>query len=194
MESYNTFSDQQLLALLRQDDSEAFSEIYNRYWSPLFSTAYKRLRDKEQCRDVLQNLFTDIWNRKNSFQVENLAAYLHSSVRFLLYKQLAKSPLRAVYYQEFEETIASPFLADDLVNDKELMKLLESWIEALPEKRRKIFLLYYSEDLSTSEIAERLGVSRKTVQNQIVNANVYLRTRFAQFLCLSFVLPYIFRK
>ena len=57
------------------------------------------------------------------------------------------------------------------MEEKELEELAQSWIDALPEKRRKIFLLHFRENLSTKEIAEKLGITQKTVQNQLGTAS-----------------------
>jgi RNA polymerase sigma-70 factor (ECF subfamily) len=59
-----TLSDEQLFLLIKQGSSPAFDEIYNRYWYTLFNSAYKRLRDKEICSDVVQDIFTDLWAGK----------------------------------------------------------------------------------------------------------------------------------
>ncbi|SEM43064.1 RNA polymerase sigma-70 factor, ECF subfamily [bacterium A37T11] len=188
MSPFTPGNDQELLQALRRGDERAFTQLYNQYWSSLYATAYNRLRDREQCQDLVQELFTDVWKRRESLEATTLGAYLHSAMRFMTYKRLAKMPLETRYYQEFEETIASSLFTDDQLLTKELRQLLDHWIEALPEKRRKVFLLHYEESLSTEEIATRLGVSRKTVQNQLNTVYTHLQQKYMHYLLTGMIL------
>ena len=63
--------------------------------------------------------------------------------------------------------------------EKELLDLVQSYINSLPEKRKQIFLLHIKDNLSTKEIAERLNISQKTVQNQLGTSMQGLHTRIA---------------
>ena len=63
--------------------------------------------------------------------------------------------------------------------------------QLLLPKRRKIFLMHYYEDLSTSEIAKQLNISQKTVQNQLITASTYIRARFAHLLSAAILLNFM---
>jgi DNA-directed RNA polymerase specialized sigma24 family protein len=65
MSKYDSYSDDELTTLLKQGDLAAFTAIHRRYFGVLYSHAYKRLPDREEIKDILQELFTCIWN--NSF-------------------------------------------------------------------------------------------------------------------------------
>lgn len=182
------YDDEALLLLLKEDNKQAFTAIYHKYWSSLYNSAYKRFRDKEHCKDIVQNVFTDLWNRREELQIEKLSAYLHTAIRFQVYKQSSKQSLNSEFFQTFEEILASTFKSDGSLLEKELIQLVELWIKALPEKRRKIFLMHYYEELSTREISNQLGISQKTVQNQLNTASTYIRARFAHFLSISLIL------
>jgi RNA polymerase sigma-70 factor (family 1) len=179
---------EELLLLLQQDGDEGFSIVYRQFWPSLYNSAYKRLRDKEKCQDVVQNVFTDLWHRRKKITINNLAAYLHTAVRFQVYKQSLKTPVSIDFYGVFEELLESPFTADESVLSSELSNLIELWIAALPTKRRKIFLMHYYENLSTKEIADKLNISQKTVQNQINTASTYIKNRFAHLIILATIL------
>lgn len=193
MINLDLLSDRELTLLLKQDDCSAFSKIYERYWQDLYNTAYKRSRNRELCQDIVQNVFTDLWNRRETLTIEDLPAFLHTAIRFQVFKQVTRQPEQASFLDLFEEIIMSPAHADDMILEKEIVALMQTWIEALPAKRRKIFLLHYTEDLSTKEIAEHLGVSQKTVQNQLNTASQSLRTRLAHFLSLSVVVAFMLK-
>lgn len=171
-----------LLDSLASNDERAFTRMYGKYWQSLYSYAFNRIRNKEVCEDIVQEVFADIWKRRETLQIDNLSAYLHTSVRFLTYKQIEKLPLTHIYYQELDEAIESYFSTDEKVQTKELQQLVDCWIEALPEKRRKIFLLHYLEGQSTASISQELQISRKTVQNQLHTARAELLAKYAHLL------------
>jgi RNA polymerase sigma-70 factor (family 1) len=191
MTDFAAFTDEELVALLKEGDSSAFKAIYGRYWSILYSSAYKRTRDKEQCQDIVQNVFTDLWFRKREVKILNLPAYLHTAVRFQLYKQIAKAPQKARYLDELDEIISSPIHADDPLREKEITALIDLWLNALPERRRQIFIMHYREEISTLEIANSLGISQNTVQAQLYTASQSLRVRLAQYLSLTLILSFL---
>ena len=191
MEKINALTDLDLFLLVKQDDCNAFTQIYHRHWQELFNTAFKRNHNKEQCQDIVQNIFTDLWKRRNVLTIIDLEAFLHTAVRYQVFKLAERMPLQSVFLDCFEEIIISPVHTDDLLIEKEILELIHKWIAALPEKRRKIFLLHYLDDLSTKEISEYIGISRKTTQNQLTTASQSLRIRLAQVLSLSLLITII---
>ncbi|HTD99035.1 MAG TPA: sigma-70 family RNA polymerase sigma factor [Mucilaginibacter sp.] len=178
-------SEQQWLDFLKSDDRAAFGELYRHYWPGLFDAAYKRTRDREQCQDILQNVFADLWNRRHTSNIENLGAYLHTAVKFQVYKHISRRPEKAAFLDSFDEIITSPIAADDLLKEKEIQQVINLWLAALPERRRRIFIMHYQEELSTREIADQLGISQNTVQAQLYTASQALRSRLAHFLSLA---------
>lgn len=186
-------SDDELLSLLRADDRKAFTEIYKKYWQDLFNGAYKRLMNREQCQDIVQIVLSDLWRRRNEIFIQDLPAYLHTAVRYQVFRQIARKPSQSVFLDEFEGLITSNDHADENLLEKETLGLVKLWVDALPQKRRAIFLMYSQEELSTREIAAKLGVSQKTVQNQLTTAFHMLKMRLAQFLALVIIAYFFLR-
>lgn len=182
MPNFSTYTDTELLDEIGENCSDAFSELYERYWKSLFSSAYKRLQDEEACKDIVQEVFTDIWVRRASLEIENIAAYLHTAIRFQVFKFISKTKLTAHFVQPFENIMDASLKPDCNINQKELYLLLKSWMETLPKKRREIYIMRHEENLSTKEISKRLHLSQKTVQNQLGNALQSLRTSMAHLL------------
>ena len=186
-----TVDEQTLFALLREGDESAFEQIYKLYWTQLFNTAYKRLPEKEKCNDIIQNVFTDLWNRRATLDLDNPSAYLHTAVRFQVLKQVSRSPKNNAFTESFEAELISPLTTDGEVLEKEVKVLIELFIKALPQKRRDIFLMYYFKGLSTSQIANQLNVSQKTVQNQLATASNALRLRLTQLFLSMLILMFL---
>jgi len=187
----NSEKDFYLFDLLKQGDEEAFSKIYKIYWPELYNAAYKRLPEKEKCQDVIQNVFADLWNRKAELDLVKPLAYLHTAVRFQVLKHIQKSSKNNSLSEVFEQKLISPLQTDGELLEKEVRELIELFIKALPEKRRKIFLLHYFEGLSTTKISVELNVSQKTVQNQLTTATHALKFRLTHMLLISICFTFL---
>lgn len=64
MSDYRSLSDSVLFALFKDGDINAFTVIYKRYSAVLYQHGYTKLRDKEEVRDVIQELFTNLWDKR----------------------------------------------------------------------------------------------------------------------------------
>jgi RNA polymerase sigma-70 factor (family 1) len=188
MSDYTNFGEGELLLLIKERDHAAFNEVYQRTWKKLYTSAYQRLRDKEACKDIVHDVLADFWNKKDSTSIENLEAYLSTAVRYKIYNWLAKGHNSAHFVEPFESMSTTSETAESWVEAKELQRLIALWVETLPKKRRKIFELKYLEHLSTKDISERLGISQKTVQNQLLNANSELQTYLRHYLSIAVIL------
>jgi len=187
MQLYNTFNDNELFNLIQTGDQAAFGALYRRYWQSMFNNSFKRLKNKDLSQDVVQNIFTDLWERREVVRIENIPAYLHTAVRFQTIKQAAASPDDVAITDLFETDIVSVGRADDTLIGNEVKELLRLWIEALPEKRREIFILHYFRGKSTEEIAESLQISQKTVQNQLHTATTAIKSHFDKIILLEVI-------
>ncbi|WP_316734555.1 RNA polymerase sigma factor [Pedobacter aquatilis] len=192
--SSNCENDNVLFDLLRQGDEVAFGKIYKLHWVELYNAAYKRLPEKEKCQDIIQNVFADLWNRKAELDLQNPLAYLHTAVRFQVLKQFHKSNKHNLFNLTFEQKLISPLQTDGDLLEKEVRVLIELFIKALPEKRRKIFLLHYFEGLSTAKISVELNVSQKTVQNQLTTATHALRFKLTHMFLILLAAYFSFLK
>ena len=74
---YSKFSDQQLLGLLKEGDEIAFTEIYDRYWKVMYLHVFRMVRDEEESKDIIQELFSAFWQKKEIIQSTNIGGYLY---------------------------------------------------------------------------------------------------------------------
>ncbi|GAA4314199.1 RNA polymerase sigma-70 factor [Mucilaginibacter gynuensis] len=166
--------DARLLELIRYDDRSAFEILYNRYASKVFHAAYNLFRDRDVCEDLVQELFIDIWAKRQQLNVDNVHAYLKVAIknRVLAYIRSQKAMLDVTAMEQLIED----YTADSETLQHDITRLLEKNVAELPEKCRQIFILSRKEYLSNKEIASRLNISIKTVENQMTIALRYLRT------------------
>lgn len=187
-------TDAELLDLIRQDDRTAFELVYDRYWSKLYISAYKILRNRQGSEDIVQEVLVQLWLKRYTQQIESLNAYLYTAIRFQVFKTIRDGKVRESLFSEIEESKIDVHAADDFLSFDIDRKLNESLAE-LPDKCREIFSLSRKEQLSTKEIALRLGISTKTVENQMTIAIRKLKASMGEvFFWLAVFMVYLWEK
>ncbi len=172
----NKTDDKSLLQQMHEGSIDAFDALYDKYLEIVYSTAYKRLKDSAYAKDITQDIFLQLWLRRSEINIENLSSYLNTSVRNNVFKWLDKEQRYIPISELLLQLETSKDQSDGLILKNELMVRYEVIINTLTPSQKEIFKLRYHEDLSTTEIADRLNISRKTVQNQLRKSVVQLRT------------------
>lgn len=189
MANYTTLRDNVLIELLKESDHSAYNEIYHRYFYLLYTHAYKKLRDEEQAKDIIQDVFTTLWfNREDNLPTSYLAGYLFTAVRNKIFDLFAHEQVKTKHLDSLKAYLSTHSTAptDHGVRENELKAYIEKEIQALPPKMRQIFEMSRKEHLSYKEIAEELNVSENNVSKQVNNALRVLRTKLGVFI--SFLL------
>ncbi|MBE9602222.1 RNA polymerase sigma-70 factor [Pedobacter sp. MC2016-24] len=163
--AYSEYTDQELTALLKEGDREAFNQIYRRYVQYLYQYAFNILKDEDECTDAVQDIFVWLWENRIKINVNVLKGYLIAAVKYKLTRVIQGSKRR------YEILSAKPLQEESFVDDslevKELKHAINEFVVALPERSRMIFEMSRNEYLSNKEIAARLNISEKTVENQM---------------------------
>ena len=183
--------DNLLLEQIHDGNAHAFDLIYERYWSSAYSAAYKRLKDHDQAKDIVQEIFIHIWTKKESLYINNFPAYLNIAVRNQVFKALAKQKVAHPFLDILENLPATYLQADSNLLWKEFFKSYEALLNALPAQRKAIFRMRFQEDISTNDIAQQLGISKKTVQNQLSIAFDQLKVSLIHLLTVVIILDII---
>jgi len=180
-------TDQELLGQMVNGSEQAFSALYKRYWEKAFVTACKKLNDKELAKEIIHDIFLDLWKRRQELVITHFPAYFNKAVNYRIINALIQKKDN-FFFDLLENPRQSFYEADLAIREKELIELVSSWIEALPEKRREIFVKHYFHHLTTDEIANSMQISRKTVQNQLSLSIQYLRAHYGHLLYLLILL------
>ncbi|WP_134089273.1 RNA polymerase sigma-70 factor [Olivibacter sp. XZL3] len=172
MKDLRKFSDEELFEACVQGSELSFEELYNRYWYKLYAEALRRLKKAEVAEEIVQDLFTSIWlNRKRIRIHSSVAAYLFTSVRYLVISSVQKEIVRK-NYKEFYKGHFKDYdnSTETKIAFNELQHQIESHVRLLPDRCRYIYELSRKEFKSNKEIADLLGISEKTVENQLTKA------------------------
>lgn len=177
-----------MIALLQKQDAAAFAFVYNAYWPKLYLYAYKILKDGIEAEDVVQEVLMSLWKKAADLAIKtDVLSYLLGAVKFACFNHIDKSKVRQEYLDSLYEFANSEVNQSlELVYLKDLTRILEESVAKLPEKMREVFALSRYQQLSQKEIAEKLGISEKTVKKQINKALKSIK-RDLRVLILSFV-------
>lgn len=184
MPSHLTSTDEELFALLKQGDDRAFDAIYNRYHGILFIHAYRLLQDKEEARDVIQDLFVGLWTKASCIELKSsLSGYLYKSVRNRVLDIVAHKKVESGYVESLQQFMREgEIITDHYMREQELISLIEREVSLLPPRMREVFELSRMGNMSHKEIAAKLRISDKTVKKQINYAIRALRMKLTSFL------------
>lgn len=195
MRQYIKFSETNLLALLKQGDVIAFEELYERYWSKLYSAAYKRMGKREAAEEIVQDIFTSLWIKRSSLVINSsFESYLFASVKYMVFASFQKENHRKTYESYIvraKNDVDNSTM--ETIDWNELKQNVSAEVEKLPEKCRKVYELSRKEFRSNKEIAFSLGISEKTVENHLTRALRTLRVNLKQVgtLLIGFLLSFL---
>jgi RNA polymerase sigma-70 factor (family 1) len=184
----NSQDEKEMLRRLAEGDQGALTLIYQEYWQPLFISAYNIIKDKNACEDIVQEIFLQLWLKRESLQIrESLKGYLLASTRYQVFRYIRKTPARQDLFEQLDERLTTPSSEHTLMQ-KDLNQKIDKIVCDLPEKCQQIYRLSREEYLSHKEIAEKLGISTKTVENQLTIALRRLRISLEEW---SFIIIFI---
>src|SRR5687767_868920 len=103
---------------MAEGDIEAFDRLYRFHWQTMFDAAFRRLKNVDQCKDLLQDVFTDLWVRRGKVDIENLNAYLSGAVRFQVFKRVAAGKASSDFFDSYRVVRTSPLDAEKNIADK----------------------------------------------------------------------------
>jgi RNA polymerase sigma-70 factor (family 1) len=158
-------------------NAETFETIYNKYWKDLYALCFYYIKDQEQSKEVVQDIFKSIWERRNELDLEGpVENYLFRCVKL----KVAQHYRTQNIHQKHHESIAlnlekSENSTENLVLFNALKDQISDLIGRLPEQCQRVFLLSRENGLSTQEISSKLLISPKTAENHLTKALNFLR-------------------
>jgi RNA polymerase sigma-70 factor (ECF subfamily) len=169
LENKNEENDFFLLERLKQDDSKAFENLYFKYEKRLYSFSLKYLKNKENAESLVQDIFTKIWEiRKTLNSEQSFSSFLFTIAKNSIFNKHRKKLNEEAYKEHLRAHLDE--IHDKTENDiilADMKQRIDKYIIKLPKKRQEIYLLSREEGLSYKEIAQKLNISEKTIENHI---------------------------
>ena len=181
-------SDLELFVLLKEGNQSAFSELYNRYKQALYFHACRSIKNTDESRDIVQEVFTALWTKRESLVIpKSVDAYLYGSIRNRILNFIAHQKVVSKYADSIDAYLEqAESTTEELLSAKELTHILQKEISLLPEKMREVFELSRNHELSYKQIAEQLNISDQSVKKQVHRALKILRLKIKLNLFFTF--------
>jgi len=189
LDVHTTYDDATLLSLMKTGDAQAFRAIYERFWEGLFAYVYNRLQEKEISQEVVQEVFLSLWTKRESIHITtSLAAYLYGASKNGLLNSIRSAKVRKTYAANLAVFMTNQHdhSNEEWQDLRDLEDAIEESLAQLPEKCQAIFRMSRQQHIPIQNIATRLNLSTKTVENYLTQALRHLRTSLGDYLTLLF--------
>jgi RNA polymerase sigma-70 factor (ECF subfamily) len=189
---YELLADDVLLKLLKISDELAYKQIYLRYWRKLYYSAVRKTNSKEVAEDIVQGVFTDLWDRREVQEIDDTGAYLDTALKYRIInyiKAAISARTKHSGFTELQRTQETP--ADVPLLVQELNAAIDKAISQLPQKTQTVFRLSRFEKHSNKDISQIMDLSEKAVEYHITQSLKSLRFILRDFI-LSVLIIFFF--
>lgn len=186
--STEPYLNQEWVSGIRSGDHAAFEALFREYYNPLHAFIQDQVQPQEIAEDLVQNVFLRLWQKRKTLDVRGtIRGYLYGAARLEVIDHYRRKGVRM--REEGSRTQADPMpgmgdphpSAEELVHTAELRQAIRHAADDLPERCRVIVTMRWEHQLSHAEIAQALGISRKTVENQMTIAFKVFRSALQSF-------------
>ena len=186
---YSSHTDHDLILDFIAGNDTAFKEIYQRYDKPLYLYAYHKLGNKEEARDMVQDVFAWLLNNRTGFDPNTtLSGYLYKSVLNKVYNVYKHKEVLRKYAEEGHRYLDRESVETDfMIREKDLQAMIDTEIEAMPKGMREVYEMRKNKYLSIKATAEQLGVAESTVITQMKRAIKHLKLKFGLIVYVVFM-------
>ena len=166
-----------LVRSLRKGDVSAFDQIYNKYNRKIYAVSLRYLRSREDAEEVVQEVFLNLWRKRDELKDQhNFNAYLFTITHNIIRNKFRKLSREKKYTEDYLRSLS---LDDDSTNTEieyaNLLDLAERTINDLPDRQKTVYHLSIRDGLSSREISDRLGISKRTVESHLQKARAFLK-------------------
>ena len=196
MRKLDLYIEKNLVSGLKKDNHDSFKSLFELYSKPLFQFSISYLKSKEAAEDVVQEVFTKVWNKRKELKTDtSFKSYLFTIALNSIRKQFNKlSRLNEAKHDILFDFSKDKTDFDDKDDYQSLLNMLDELIEKMPEKRRQVFIMKKIEEKSLKDIAQELKITTKTVEYHITEAMKFLKSEFEKQQVKGLIFFYLFLK
>lgn len=175
--SDTSYNEKALLARIAEGDKDAFKQLYDHYWNDIYYVALGFLKSPEWSQDIIQEVFIKIWQKRATLtSIEQFKSYIFIIARNELISALRQKMRTDGQQDRYRQLLPEQYTsADQSLAVRELETQIGEAVQQLPEQQQRIFRMTRQEGLSHDEIADQLGIARKTVANNITKTLNHIR-------------------
>jgi RNA polymerase sigma-70 factor (family 1) len=174
-------TDTRLTYLVKTGLKEAFEELFERYCPRIYQFSYSYLKNREDAEELVQDVFLKIWEKREMLDTsKNIKSFIFKIAVNSIYDFIRHRNIETAYKEfaaaNFEQSTDNTW--HQVIFD-EMFENLDRLVKQMPPERQKIFKLSREEGLSSEEIARKLDLSKRTVENQLYRAIAFLKAHYS---------------
>lgn len=163
--------DTENLIKLAQGNQQVFSDLFFSYYPKVKNFVTSIVKSDSVAEDIAQDIFLRLWvGRTNLIEVTSINGYIYRAARNAAYDYLKHKFIIERYAQDVDPNSTISNITEETFQAKEVELLIEIVVSQMPQKRRAVFEMSRREGLKNDEIAGKLGISKKTVENHLSKA------------------------
>lgn len=173
-------TDDRLAYLIKTGVKEAFQELFERYAPRIYQFSLSYLKNKQDAEELVQDVFLRIWEKRESLdKSKNIKAFIFKVAVNTIYDFIRRKNIESAY-KEFAGTDfeSQPDSTWHQVIFDEMLHNLDILTKQMPPERQKIFRLSREDGMTNEEIARKMNISKRTVENQLYRAIAFLKKHF----------------
>lgn len=188
--------EREVIRKLRNGDVYSFDELFRKYNKRIYFFSVSYLKSREEAEGIVQEVFLSLWKNRMKIRLQSdFQAYLFTITFNAIKKRFRKLAREKKHLAAYSLTVGTEdHSSNPEIEFNQLTELLEELIDRLPTRQKEIFLLSKKEGLTAEEIAERLKISKRTVENHLFRAKAFLKNSLVDGGLLSLLFFWMFIK
>jgi len=164
-------------------DAKSFEKIYNLYWEKVYATCYNNIREREAAQEMVQDIFKSLWERKDELEITtSIEHYLARAAKFKVFEYIRnKTNQRKHTACALENYCSTSNCTEDEILLHSLTEKLGVLVDRLPCQCRNVYNMSRTGGLTNKEIASRLLISERAVEQHITKALRFLRENLQEY-------------
>lgn len=167
MSKEKAYTNELLLSQFRNGNQKAFHKLFELYWESMFLKAQSILGDRDLAKDIVQDIWVELWKSRESKVIVNFEAYIFKSVSYGCFKYFRDNKFNTVQLNVIDSIRFSSPEIENQYDLEETSIVITNSLKELSPRCQQVFQLSRIENNSNEEIASQLGISKRSVENQV---------------------------
>lgn len=182
--------DNWLIKGIEEGKEEAFETLFMKYYTPLVVFAQKILVDEDLAKETVQDVFVMFYEKREKLNIHSsLKSHLYQSVKNRCLNQIKRNQIRRDHHANiFDDKKNEEAFVEDKLQETELEAKIYAIVHSLPDQCRRIFEMSRFDGITNQEIADKLSLSKRTVETQISKALKVMRANLKEYIAVVVLL------